>query len=171
MAAAALVVCTQCRPTLGRLVKRHAPDACPLLKGSYCGLCASYGHSPSTCPDTFTQQFREPQFLEQLIPAGLLEQYGVVTATPLCRTAAAVVPPPADKFLEIPENDEALRAAVLAAGGKPMICQEKGKKENRELKENKKRLQKLADAKGQKLIFIAAGPAAPPAAKKNEEAK
>lgn len=162
--------CTQCRTTLGRLVKRHAPDACPLLKGSYCGLCASYGHCPATCPDTFTRQFREPQFLEQLIPAGLLEQYGIATATPLCRTAAAAAAaqPPADKFLEVPENDEALRAAVLAAGGKPMICQEKGKKENRELKENKKRLQKLADAKGQKLVFVAAAPAG---GKKNEEAK
>ena len=173
------LTCTQCRPVLGRLVKRHAPDACPLLKGSYCGMCASYGHSPATCPDKLTRQFREPQFLEQLIPYNLLEQYGVDTATPLCGNAAAVAQPSPDTFLEVPETDEALRAAVLAAGGKPMICQEKGKKENRELTENKKRLQKLADAKGQKLIFVsvAPGPSATPSAapqptsKKNEGAK
>ncbi len=171
MAAVAASICTQCRPILGRLTKRHTPDACPLLKGSYCGMCASYGHSPATCPDKTTRQFREPQFLEQLIPHTLLEQYNVATATPLYSgrlTPAPVV----ESILEIPETDEALRAAVLAAGGKPMICQEKGKKENRELTENKKRLQKLADAKGQKIIFIAVvagGPA--PAAKKNEGGK
>lgn len=150
--------CTQCRSVLGRLAKRHAPEVCPLLKGSYCGLCASYGHSPATCPDRNTRLFREPQFLEQLIPSTLLEQYGVSTLTRLALPAATLLVANGTAFLEIPETDEALRAAVLAAGGKPMICQEKGKKENRELKENKKRLQKLADAKGQKLIFVAVAP-------------
>ena len=56
--------------------------------------------------------------------------------------------------MEIPETDEALRAALIAAGVKPMICQEKGKKENKELNENKKRLQKVADKAGRKLIFV-----------------
>jgi hypothetical protein len=35
-----------------------------------------------------------------------------------------------------------------------MICQEKGKKENKELNENKKRLQKVADKAGRKLVFV-----------------
>jgi hypothetical protein len=152
--AAAAVACTACRPVLGRLVRRHTPDACPLLKGSYCGMCASYGHSPATCPDRITRSFREPQFVEQMIPAGLLEQYGITTCTPLPPLVGAAAPlPPA--ILEIPETDEALRAAVLAAGGKPMICQEKGRTEKKELAENKKRLQKLADAKGQRIVFVA----------------
>ena len=56
--------------------------------------------------------------------------------------------------MEVPETDEALRAALIAAGVKPMICQEKGKKENKELNENKKRLQKVADKAGRKLIFV-----------------
>jgi hypothetical protein len=56
--------------------------------------------------------------------------------------------------MEIPETDDALRAALIAAGVKPMICQEKGKKENKELNENKKRLQKVADKAGRKLIFV-----------------
>jgi hypothetical protein len=115
-------------------------------------MCASYGHSPATCPDRVTRSFREPQFVEQFIPAGLLEEYGIATCTPLPALAAARPAVPA--ILEIPENDEALRAAVIAAGGKPMICQEKGKSEKRELAENKKRLQKLADAKGQRIVFI-----------------
>ena len=116
-------------------------------------MCASYGHSPATCPDRITRSFREPQFVEQMIPVGLLEQYGITSCTPL--PALVGTPPPLPPaILEIPETDEALRAAVLAAGGKPMICQEKGKSEKRELAENKKRLKKLADAKGQLIVFV-----------------
>jgi hypothetical protein len=100
--------------------------------------------------------------VEQFIPAGLLEEYGIATCTPLPALAATRTAPAA--ILEIPENDEALRAAVIAAGGKPMICQEKGKSEKRELAENKKRLQKLADAKGQRLVFLTERAVAPAAA-------
>jgi hypothetical protein len=104
-----------------------------------------------------------------MIPAGLLEQYGIASCTPLPPLAGVAAPlPPA--ILEVPETDEAIRAAVLAAGGKPMICQEKGRVEKKELAENKKRLQKLADAKGQRIVFVAAAeagaPAPPPAQKK-----
>ena len=61
----------------------------------------------------------------------------------------------AEWLLEIPETNEGLRAALIAAGVKPMICQEKGKKENKEIMENKRRLQKVADKQGRKLVFIA----------------
>jgi hypothetical protein len=43
---------------------------------------------------------------------------------------------------------------LTAAGVKPMICQEKGKKENKEINENKKRLQKVAEQKGYKVVFL-----------------
>lgn len=90
--------------------------------------------------------------MEQLIPPSLMETYGITTRTPLPGN-----PHPekaAEWLLEVPETDEALRAALVAAGVKPMICQEKGKKENREITENKKRLQKVADRLGRKLVFI-----------------
>ena len=90
--------------------------------------------------------------MEQLIPPSLMETYGISTRTPLLSN-----PTPekaAEWLLEVPETDEALRAALVAAGVKPMICQEKGKKENREITENKKRLQKVADRLGRKLVFI-----------------
>jgi hypothetical protein len=146
--------CRQCAPILGRLVKRHTVDACPLVRGSYCGMCASYGHSPANCPDGVTRAYREPQFVEQLIPSTLMEQYGITGRTPL----PGIQRPERAKewLLEVPETDEGLRAALVAAGVKPMICQEKGKKENREINENKKRLQKLADRLGRKLIFLPA---------------
>ncbi len=156
------IVCKACRPTLGRLVKRHAPEACPLLKGSYCGLCSSYGHSPATCPDTMYHGHREPAFVEQLLPPTLIELYGITSRTPLKLPLPPA--PVVEATMEVVEVEESLRAAIQAAGGKPMICQEKGKKENRELTENKKRLQKLADAKGQKLVFIAAPGSIKPAA-------
>lgn len=60
--------------------------------------------------------------------------------------------------MEVPETDEAVRAALLMVGVKPMICQEKGKKENKELTENKKRLQVVADAAGRKLVFVGGAP-------------
>lgn len=90
--------------------------------------------------------------MEQLIPPSLMETYGISTRTPLPSN-----PTPekaAEWLLEVPETDEALRAALVAAGVKPMICQEKGKKENREITENKKRLQKVADRLGRRLVFI-----------------
>ena len=147
--------CTQCRNILGRLVKRHAPDDCPLISSSYCGLCASYGHSPSTCADAVTQAYREPQFVEQLVPAGFLEEYGIRSQTPLPGAVKRMeVAQATQRLMEVPETDEALRAALTAAGVKPMICQEKGKKENKEITENKKRLQKVADKMGRKLVFL-----------------
>ena len=145
--------CRQCTSILGKLVKKHLPDQCPLLRASYCGLCASYGHSPANCPDEITQVYREPQFVEQLVPGVLLEQYGIQTRTVLPEFTAAVLTA-TERILEIPETDDGLRAALMAAGVKPMICQEKGKKENKELVENKKRMQKVADKAGVKLVFI-----------------
>ena len=145
-------ICRKCAPILGRLVKKHTEDACPLIRGSYCGLCASYGHSPSNCPDGVTRAYREPQFMEQLIPPSLMEKYGIATRSPLPSNPK---PEEATEWLmEVPETDEALRAALVAAGVKPMICQEKGKKENREITENKKRLQKVADRLGRRLVFL-----------------
>jgi len=43
-------------------------------------------------------------------------------------------------IVEVPKVDEAIRAFVTNFGGKPMICQEQGKKAGREMEENLKRL-------------------------------
>jgi hypothetical protein len=57
-------------------------------------------------------------------------------------------------IMEVAETEDAIRAALVAAGEKPMICQEKGRREKREMMENKKKLQKIADAAGKKLIYV-----------------
>jgi len=133
----------------------HNSDECPLMHASYCGLCSSYGHSPSICPDTLTQAYREPLYVEQLIPTNLLEEYGIYTQTMLKNGSNKLVEAKkSERTMVVPETDEALRAALVALGVKPMICQEKGKRENKEIIENKKRLQRVADMNGKKLIFI-----------------
>ena len=56
--------------------------------------------------------------------------------------------------MEVPETEEAIRAAIIAAGEKPMICQKKGIAEKKEMTENKKKLQRIADAAGKKLVYV-----------------
>ena len=145
--------CFACAPILGRLVKAHGANACPLVRSRYCGMCASYGHTPSNCPDVTTRNFREPQFMEQLIPPSLIEKHKINTLTHL-KSVKVATEAPKDWLLEVPDTDEGLRAALIAAGVKPMICQAQGKKENREITENKQRLQNVATAAGRKLVFI-----------------
>lgn len=144
--------CTSCYRVLGKLVKRHSADNCPLYKSKYCGLCASYGHSPRGCPDVITRSYREPHFLEQLIPSSLLIEYNIQSQTPI--TSHRIPEPSSKIILEVPETEEAIRAAIVAAGQKPMICQEKGRREKKEMTENKKKLQKIADAAGKKLVYV-----------------
>lgn len=145
--------CTECRSVLGSMTLPHMMDACPLLKVRYCGICAVYGHNQHNCPDQGLMQFREPLYVEQLIPASAAIEYKITSKTPL---------PPSQKIkvvtkliLEVPETEEAIRAALQAAGEKPMICQQKGRTEKKEMIENKKRLQKIADVQGRKLIYVA----------------
>lgn len=133
-------------------MKPHTVDACPLRKAQYCGICAIYGHSPASCPDATTAAFRTPLYAEQLIPASLLMEYNVTSRTPL---SGIVIPEESSKvIMEIPETEEAIRAALVAHGEKPMICQDKGKREKKEITENKKKLQKIADALGKKLVYV-----------------
>lgn len=63
--------------------------------------------------------------------------------------------PEEERVWEIIETDEGLRLALTNLGVKPMICQEKGKKEAKEIQENKRRLARAADAAGYKVLYIA----------------
>jgi hypothetical protein len=51
-------------------------------------------------------------------------------------------------IVEIPRIEDAVRALVANFGGKPMICQEQGKKAGKELEENLKRAKQLLQSKG-----------------------
>jgi len=65
-----------------------------------------------------------------------------------------VAEPPIKVIMEVPETETAIRAALIALGEKPMICQEKGKREKKEMTENKRKLQKIADIAGKKLVYV-----------------
>ena len=145
--------CKACRATLGRLVKPHNPDACPLLRGSYCGICACYGHATSNCPDSHVAAFRQPQFVEQLVPASLMEQFAIMSRTPLPQPLH--VKPKEDAYWEVPHDNMSVRVALENAGGEPKICQKVNTAS--ELTENKARLQRIADAQGIKLLFLNKG--------------
>ena len=144
--------CTSCRGVLGSLTLPHTVDKCPLSKLRYCGICAIYGHNEHNCPDQDAMKHREPLYLEQLIPSSLIADYNIQSQTMI--TTKPPLRVPQKPIMEVPETEEALRAALVAAGVKPMICQEKGKKEKKEIIENKKRLQKVADIYGRKLVFV-----------------
>jgi hypothetical protein len=90
--------------------------------------------------------------MEQLIPPSLLAEYGISTQTPLRDLPLA--DPPTKVIMEVPETESAIRAALIALGEKPMICQEKGKREKKEMTENKRKLQKIADIAGKKLVYV-----------------
>ena len=117
----------------------------------YCGMCALYGHSPADCPDSHSAVYREPHFVEQLVPPSLLAEFGITSRTPL--NGIRIEELPQKCLMVVPETEEAIRAAIVAAGEKPMICQGKGKREKKEMNENKKKLQKIADAAGKKLVY------------------
>lgn len=123
-----------------------------MRKARYCGLCASYGHSPTGCPDSLTRAYREPHLMEQLIPPSLLQEFNIQSQTPLL--SHRIPEAPRQVIMEVCETEDAIRAALIAAGEKPMICQEKGRREKREMTENKKKLQKIADSAGKKLVYV-----------------
>jgi hypothetical protein len=90
--------------------------------------------------------------MEQLIPPSLLVEFNIQSQTPLL--IQRIPEPPQQMIMEVAETEEAIRAALMAAGEKPMICQEKGRREKREMTENKKKLQKIADSVGRKLVYV-----------------
>jgi hypothetical protein len=79
--------------------------------------------------------------------------YGIHTRTPLEGVTPLLTA--TDDILEVPETEDALRTILRAHNVDPMICQKKGKEDKKEIKENKKRLQKLADSLGRRLVFAA----------------
>ena len=91
--------------------------------------------------------------MEQLVPPSLLAEFKITTRTPL---QVKRVPDFAvhQKIVQVAETEDAIRAALVSYGEKPMICQGKGKREKRELIENKKKLQKIMTAAGRRLIFV-----------------
>jgi hypothetical protein len=119
----------------------HSNLECPLRKAQYCGICALYGQSPRSCPDTEIYPYRQPQFLEQLIAPSLLEEFKITTATPLAACERSHPEFPAT--LIVLDNDRAIREVLRKNNLKP-----KGR-----VKANRQLIESLAVANGMRLIF------------------
>ena len=150
-------MCDKCFAVLKNLVKPHMAAMCPLSKGYYCGACACYGHTATRCPDTMTQMFRVPQYMEQLISPTLLEEYKIHSRTPLyfVPEVKPLIPP-----MVVPETSEALRAALISMDIKPKICQAQNVAE--EMRINKLRVEESAMALEREVEFIDPNAVLPP---------
>jgi hypothetical protein len=140
-----LLMCSKCEKTLGpyALSTPHPVAACPLLRSSYCSVCCSYGHFTDECPDEDVCENREVQYVEQLIPYSLLEQYSITTTTPIPKSSG-VKKPRYDPVLEVIDRDKEIRQVLMDYEIVPS-----GKS-----KEIRKQLMRLANTIHRKLVFI-----------------
>jgi hypothetical protein len=121
---------------------KHSPLACPLGRVKYCGVCACYGHSPRTCPEFTIREMRVPNYVEQLIAPSVLEEYGIMSATPLPGISRVPVATP-QPVLHVLDDDKAIRAVLAANNLKP-----KGR-----VRDNRRLIEQLAQRDGMRLIF------------------
>lgn len=127
-----LAMCSLCRDILKGFDLEHTEARCPLRNSFYCSNCAVYGHLTTACYALPPAYYREPAFLEQLIPPSDVKRFGITTRTPLPVRAVVEEPP---RLLEIKDNDKAI-AAYLAARA---IKSPKGWTKRRALEEYAKR--------------------------------
>lgn len=153
-------MCTKCQDILKGFQLIHSVADCPLVQTSYCGACASRGHSTSECPDPQIWKHREPEYLEQLLPVSIMTQYNITTKTPLPTRQWTRMQQP---IMEVKDDDVHVRA-ILRNHDKQISGRDK---------ENRVRLQKLADELGQKLVFVTVENGTTPAkkTKANKKAK
>ena len=119
--------CAKCVSILGKYAKPHPKTPCPLTKALYCGQCAVYGHALSECRRLRIEYEFDTTYEIQIIEP--------------------------KKDHEITNADGPVRAALLANDIVPMVCQEKGKKLQRDFIENKRRLIEFVKARGETIVF------------------
>lgn len=138
-----LPMCSNCQDVLIGFSIPHPVSHCPLLASSYCSLCCSYGHLTEKCPDEEGFEYRKVQFVEQLVPYSLLQQYKITSQTPL-----ATHPTPKqfrhEPVLEVEESDKAIRQILMNYSIQPS-----GK-----MKENRRMLKQLSEQIGRKLVYL-----------------
>ena len=138
-----VTMCSKCKNILiGWMGGPHPTSACPVVQSSYCGICASYGHTVGECPDDAILENRVPKYVEQLIPSVLMNTYNIKTRTPLPTNPdlKAIHEP----VLEVKDLDKDIRAILLNYNIQPS-----GKK-----KELRIQIKKVADDLNRKLVFI-----------------
>ena len=103
-------MCSICKESLQDFGLEHTELLCPLRNSRYCSYCAQYGHLTKACPAKPKRMFREPAYLEQLIPYSELKELNITTKTPIKYSKREESP----QLLEI-KDDEKVIVAYLAA--------------------------------------------------------
>jgi hypothetical protein len=103
-------MCSNCTDILQDFGIEHTIALCPLRNSWYCSYCAIYGHLTKSCPAKPSVLFREPAYIEQLIPYLDLKEYNITTKTPI----KSQLIEKELRLLEIKDSDKVI-AAYLAA--------------------------------------------------------
>ena len=104
-------MCSNCEDILQDFGIEHTVELCPLRNSWYCSYCAQYGHLTKSCTAKPSILFREPLYIEQLIPYSELKQYNITSRTPIKRLAPYEEEP---QLLEVKDNDKAIMAYLMA---------------------------------------------------------
>jgi hypothetical protein len=131
------LMCDVCIPILGRYAKAHTGNPCAVAKTLYCSLCATYGHSYKGCARAADRDaLKSPPFSEEKITVTFPSKY--------------------ETWVEVTDDDEGkcVRAMLIANNIVPMSCQEKGRSEKKDVRENTKRLAEFLEKQGKKLILV-----------------
>jgi hypothetical protein len=103
-------MCSICKDTLQDFSIEHTEQLCPLRNSRYCSYCAQYGHITKSCPAKPKRMFREPVYLEQLIPYTDLKEYNITSKTPI----QYKIPEEPQQLLEIKDDDKVISAYLMA---------------------------------------------------------
>ncbi len=104
------LMCSICKDTLPDFSIEHSEASCPLRNSRYCSYCAQYGHLTKSCPAKPSRMFREPAYLEQLIPYSDIKEYNITTKTPI----KYKTPEEPQQLLEIKDSDKVILAYLAA---------------------------------------------------------
>jgi hypothetical protein len=127
-------MCDTCLSILGKNARSHGSKPCILAKSLYCNLCSVYGHSFSGCKKSKLKAFRASE--GPLVEEKLL--YDVPDST----------------LVFVSDSEKAFSAMLIANKIVPMACQEKGRFDERDYHENKRRLVEYLKSIGKKLVLV-----------------
>ena len=105
-----ITMCSICKDVLKDFGVDHTELRCPLRNSRYCSNCAKYGHLTASCPALPPIRFREPAFVEQLIPPSILKEFNITTLTPIPYSKREEP----QSLLEIKDNDKVISTYLSA---------------------------------------------------------
>jgi len=121
------------------LVKNAKPQGgyyCILAKSLYCNLCSVYGHSPANCKKGELRNFRSTE--------GVLQEEPIIYD----------ISDDESRLIFVSDSERAFSSMLIANKIVPMACQEKGRLDERDYTENKKRLVEFLKSVGKKLVLV-----------------